>query len=487
MYLLAPSGSARSNLVRLGQMDKSELDRLTREDLLELLLKQFEQITTLQASVEHLQHENEVLRKKLEQLQKPPTNSKNSSQPPSLDRKGNRPGDKERKRHGPAKGHKKHERQFVEHPDHIIDLRAQRCAHCQASLEKETGELVAVNQITELPPSAGEVIEVRQYAVTCPDCQQTLVEPPPEGLEMSRRFGARLEATVVYYRQEQHLSYQRTQQALANLHGVTISQGGIDAIMQRVGQQALTKTAAIQTAVQHSTVVNSDETGCRVNGQNWWEWAFCTVTAVLHVIRFDRSVDVVKEVMEKAQVDVWGSDCWPGQLKAPAKQRQLCLAHQLRNLQAVVDTFPTLTWSRAMQVLFRYAIHLHHLRDQLPPDHFAAQVARIERHCDRLLLRDLQHHTQAAKLQRRYRLYRQGLFVFLYRTDVEPTNNVSERALRHSVIHRKVMGSFRSHWGSQAFAALASVIDTAHLSGISAFDAILSLFDPPALPFSKTR
>src|SRR5512133_679499 len=341
-------------------MTDEALGQLTREDLIEAVLK-------LQTIVEQLQRENEVLRKKLEQLQKPPTNSKNSSQPPSLDRKGNRPGDKARKRHGPAKGHEKHERQFVEHPDHILDLRAQRCGHCQASLEKGTGELVAVNQITELPPSPGEVIEVRQYAVTCPECQQAVIAQPPAGLEMSRRFGARLEATVVYYRQEQHLSYQRTQQTLENLHGVSLSQGGIDDIMQRVGQQALTKTQAMQIAVQQSAVVNSDETGCRVNGQNWWEWVFCTATAVLHVIRFDRSVDVVKAVMDKAQVDVWGSDCWPGQLKAPARQRQLCLAHQLRNLQAVVDACPTLTWPRAMQILFRYAMHLHHLRDQLAP------------------------------------------------------------------------------------------------------------------------
>jgi transposase len=467
-------------------MTEKELSQLTREDLIALLLKQFAQIEALQANVLQLQRENEVLRKKVEQLQKPPTTSKNSSQPPSLDHKGNRPGDKARKRHGPAKGHEKHERQFVEHPDHMIELKAQRCDHCQASLEKETGELVAVNQITELPPSPGEVIEVRQYAVICPDCQQAVIEPAPAGLEMSRRFGSRLEATVVYYRQEQHLSYQRTQQTLENLHGVTISQGGIDDIMQRAGQQALTKTDAIQTSVQQSAVVNSDETGSRVNGQNWWEWVFCTVTAVLHVIRFNRSVDVIHEIMDKAQVEVWGSDCWPGQLKAPAKQRQLCLAHQLRNLQAVVDAFPSLTWPRAMQVLFRYAIHLHHLRDQLSPDHFAAQVARIERHCDRLLQRTLTEPA-AEKLKQRYLKYRQSLFVFLSRMDVEPTNNVAERALRHSVIHRKVMGSFRSHWGSQAFAALASVIDTAQLSGIPAFDAILSLFDPPALPIPQSR
>jgi len=468
-------------------MDKRELERLTREDLIEVLLKQHEQMQVLQTMVQQLQHENEVLRKKLEQLQKPPTNSKNSSQPPSLDRKGNRPGDKARKRHGAAKGHEKHERQFVEHAEQVIELKAQQCDHCQAALEDAAGELKAVNQITELPLSPGAVIEVRQYAVLCPDCQRTTIAKPPAGLEMTRRFGARLEATVVYYRQEQHLSYQRTQQALANLHDVTISQGGIDDIMQRAGQQALTKTEAIQRAVQQSAVINCDETSCRVNGQSWWEWVFCTLTDVLHVIRFDRSGDVIQAVMGKAQAEVWGSDCWPAQLKAPAKRWQLCLAHQLRNLQAALEACPLTTWPRAMQALFRFAIHLHHQRDQLPSDHFTAQLARIERHCDRLLQRDLEQHPQAAKLLRRYHEHRQHLFVFLYRTDVQPTNNVAEQALRHSVIHRKVMGSFRSHWGSQAFAALASVIDTAQLSGLSAFDAILALFDPPALPIPQTR
>jgi transposase len=196
-------------------------------------------------------------------------------------------------------------------------------------------------------------------------------------------------------------------------------------------------------------------------------------------------VDVVREVINKAEAQVWGSDCWAGQLKAPANARQLCLSHQLRNLQAVIDAYPNLIWPRAMQVLFRYAIHLHHQRDQLPPDHFAAQLVRIDRHSNRLLQRHLEPYPLAAKLLQRYQLYRQGLFVFLYRTDVAPTNNVAEQALRHSVIHRKVMGSFRSHWGSQAFAALASVIDTAQLSGVSAFASILSLFNPPALPIPK--
>jgi transposase len=72
--------------------------------------------------------------------------------------------------------------------------------------------------------------------------------------------------------------------------------------------------------------------------------------------------------------------------------------------------------------------------------------------------------------------------VFLHRDDVEPTNNVAECALRHSVVHRKITNGFRSDWGTMTYAALAFVIDTAELSGFQAFDAIQALFVPSALP-----
>jgi transposase len=290
-----------------------------------------------------------------------------------------------------------------------------------------------------------------------------------------------LEATVVYYRQEQHMSYQRTQAALLNLHGVEISQGGIDKIMQRAGNKAIQEVEPIQASVRQSGVIHSDETGSRVDGQNWWEWVFCSLSAVLHVIRFNRSSDVIRDVMGEAQAEVWVSDCLTAQLKAPTRQRQLCLAHQLRNLQAVVDLHPTSFWPRAMQALLRDTIHLHHHRDQMLPEQFQAQVVRVERLCDWLIRRSLTQ-PKARRLQRRYQKYRDSLFVCLYRSDVSPTNNVSERALRPSVIHRKVIGCFRSGWGAQAYAALASVIDTAELSGVHAFDAIQSLLGLPSLP-----
>jgi transposase len=208
---------------------------------------------------------------------------------------------------------------------------------------------------------------------------------------------------------------------------------------------------------------------------------FCSAKGIHHVIRRDRSAGVIKEIMQDGHAEVWVSDCYGGQLKAPARQRQLCMAHQLRALQHVLDAHPHLTWAHAMRMLFQHAIHVQHHRSQMMPEQFERQVAQIERNCDRLLRQDLAP-PEAQKLQRRYLKYRACLFVFLHRTDVEPTNNVAERALRHSVVHRKVTNGFRSDWGTNTYATLASIIDTAELTGVQAFDAILSLFGPTALP-----
>jgi transposase len=462
-------------------MTEDELAQKSRGELIDLVLAEHAQLEASQAIIAQLQADNEALKLKLEKGKKPPTNSSNSSQPPSLDHKPSLSKDRRKRKHGPPHGHPKYERKFVANPDHIVTLKAETCTNCHADLHGVAGQLLDVNQITELPDPKVEVIEVRQYGVDCPHCGQRQVEPAPEGLEMDRTFGTRLEATVVYYRQEQHISYLRTEATLRELHGMVISPGGIDQILQRAGQKAIQKAETIQAEVRQSKVINSDETGCRVDSDNWWQWVFCTLQGVLHVIRDNRSEDVIREVMADQTAEVWGSDCLTSQLKAPTLERQLCMSHQIRNLQAVIDRSPPAFWAQAMQKLFRYAIHIHNQRDRLSPETFQAKLKCIEHHCDWLLQQPLTD-PDACRLQRRYQKHRQSLFVFLYRRDVSPTNNVSERALRPAVIHRKVIGCFRSKWGAHAYAALATVIDTAELNGIHSFAAIQSLFGRPSLP-----
>src|SRR4030042_3180924 len=114
-------------------MGKSELDALTKDELIQMILAQYEQLTKLQADYE-------ALKLKFEKNQKPPTSSKNSSQPPRRDQKSSLPQGRRKRRHGPPIGHEKHERKFVAQPDHIIEVRARSCCKCHTDWGGEAGQ-----------------------------------------------------------------------------------------------------------------------------------------------------------------------------------------------------------------------------------------------------------------------------------------------------------------------------------------------------------
>ena len=440
---------------------KSKIEEKSREELIAII------------------HE---LMAEIERLKGGRTNSQNSSQPPSRDFKPDViKKRKRRKKIGAKAGHKKAERPLVDNPNKVIEVWAESCPRCQVSLLDQVPERTIRRQVTELPEVKPVVIETRQYEVRCPCCQQLRHGKLPDGLEAGRQFGPRLEATVTSLHHEHHLGYERVVQVCEEILGVALSKGGAVSIVERAGKVAEREAEAIGEQVRQSKVIGSDETSARVHGQNWWEWVFVGADCEYHLIVSSRGQSVIETFMREREAEVWVCDCWKAQLNAPAKMHQICLAHQIRNLQGLIEKRPRLQWAQDMQTLFRKAIHLGKRRAQLTEEGFARQVAILERRLKQLLQRTFRG--LGANLLKRYRKYRDALFVFLYRTDVPAHNNACERALRPSVIHRKVMGSFRSDWGPQGYAALATVLNTAKRHGLSAFQKLVALMGPPVLPF----
>ena len=452
-----------------------QIAQLTHAELVAL-------VTELIVAVQQLEAENQQLKAEVAKDPPPPPTSQNSSQPPSRDVKRNLAANRKRKKHGPPFGHARQTRAWVAQPDRIIEARVESCEHCQADLRGVEPQAVLRHQLTEIPPITPVVIETHQAEVVCPACLRVTRGELPAGLDGGRSFGPRLAALVVYLKHEQHLSYERVTQLCQDLLGVTMSEGGASAILQRAGAAAQPVASEIGTQVAQSAVIGSDETSARVAGRTWWQWVFRSAVGVYFLIRASRGAKVIADVMGKQQAECWVSDCLSAQLKAPARRRQVCLAHQLRDLQRLLDHQPRLQWALALQALFREAIHLGKRRTELSPQGYARRVTEVEHRLDALLHRRVRG-VLARRLQKRYRRHRAHLFVFLHCPDVPPDNNACERALRPSVIHRKVTNGFRSEWGAQAYAALATVIETAKLHQHNVFDTLVSLMGPPVLPF----
>jgi transposase len=338
--------------------------------------------------------------------------------------------------------------------------------------------------VTELPSFAPLVIEGWQYELTCTHCGVRTTGTYPVGLEPRRTFGPGVEALLSYLHERHHVGYERLVEVCRDVFGLTISQGGVENALRRLVERARPTYAAIGQTVRGSPVINSDETSARVAGKTQWQWTFQTPEASYHVIAPSRGGEVIRAFLAGVEPEVWGSDLYSPQMLTPATEHQMCMSHQERDLTfaAEADTGEERLWSIELRHIFGRAIRLHRERAQVTPETFAHRRLLIENATDRLVFdRYVLPKTEAARLQKRYRLHRDSLYMFLHRDDVEPTNNSSERDLRPSVIHRKVIGGFRSAWGAEASAIRSSILTTARKQGQNLLQALRAIAGPSPL------
>lgn len=114
-------------------MTRSELEQLSRESLIDLVLRQQAVIEDLQALVNQLQAELATAKARLADLEarlrRPPKTPENSSIPPSKAFKRNRPQLEQPRKRGPKVGHVGVTRPRTE-PDVTLELRVERCRRC---------------------------------------------------------------------------------------------------------------------------------------------------------------------------------------------------------------------------------------------------------------------------------------------------------------------------------------------------------------------
>ena len=245
--------------------------------------------------------------------------------------------------------------------------------------------------------------------------------------------------------------------------GNVMSAGAIANSLQRTAVHLERPAHEILCDLRRSRVIGSDETGFRVEGENWWLWTLQNPESSYFAIADTRAGDVLEGLMFAAVAEVWCCDLHAGQLKAPARRFSICNAHQLRDLQYAIEAGDTV-FAPPMQVLLREGLQLAQARDTHSQPDYQQAVDNLKAKA-RALLELTPRQTDAVRLQKRFRKHFEAIWHFLDRADVPFTNNASERALRPAVIHRKVIGGFRSEAGATAYALYRTVEDTARKRG----------------------
>ncbi len=445
-------------------MNREVLLALSKDDLVALILAQQAQIEAQTRQIAALTARIAELEAK---LAAPPKTPDNSSLPPSKGQKPNLPDPGKKK---PRPSRPGVSRPLAEHPDRIIEATLAACPHCDHALGPADMSDIHAYDHVDLPPIRPIVTRIHRRRGVCPCCRKHVSAPAPEGFEPGSPFGPGIEAMILHMHITQAISFERLVKLMQEAFSLSISEGAIANILARAQARLMAAAEAIADTVRASPVVGSDETSARVGGKTWWQWVLLSSTAICHVIADTRAASVVTTFLQGARPEIWVADRYGGQLGHGAV-RQICLAHLLRDTRYAIEAGDAVFAPGFRLVLLR-AVAIGERRETLKDSTLAHYRADLDRRLDKLLSGPAPTVDSARRLFRAMRRDRADLFRFVTRRDVPYTNNACERALRPSVIFRKVTNCFRAEWGAKVYAAAASVIATGRLHGLSALEAL---------------
>src|SRR5262245_28804943 len=419
-------------------------------------------VAALEAIVQRLEATVQHLTERLQQ------DSRTSSRPPSSDPPqaiGRRP------RHEPSgrqpggqPGHEGHTRAVVpiERVEVVIPVKPERCSRCQHPLHGEDGQPQR-HQVTEIPPVKPIVTEYQLHRLVCPVCGETTGAKLPVGAP-SGEFGPRVQAVTALCTGAYHLSKRTTQRVMEDLFSVSISLGTLASLEQSTAQAVAEPVADARSYVQQQPAAYLDETGWREGRQRAWLWTAVTASVTVFVVRRSRSGKVARELLGER---FWGwlvTDRWSAYTWYPTWRRQLCWAHLLRDIEAMMARGgSSQEIGEALQAQARQMFHWwHRVRDgTLAHPTFARYMWPLRREVERLL--DAGQRCGVPKTEgtcREILKLRQGLWTFVRHDGVEPTNNAAERAIRPGVLWRKGSFGTQSPEGSRFVEAMMTVVAT---------------------------
>jgi len=444
-------------------MDRTALEQLSKPELIEIVLRLEEQVAALEARCAKLEAELAKARK----------NSSNSSKPPSSDIvKPPRPqGSLSNGKIGGQPGHPKHERPLFppEQVDKIVEHRHRRCPHCGGAVRPLKVPPRVLQQV-ELVKKPVIVTEHRAFACQCRSCGRIHYgRLPPGGL-----MGPQLLALLVFLKAACHGSYTTVQAFLEAVTGLRVSCGYLAKQVGKVCRMLDGPYQELLNRLPSEPRLGVDETGHKEKGRTLWTWCFRAAAFAVFRIDPSRGSVVLVKTLGKAFKGVLGCDYFSAYRKYMGRFGvlvQFCLAHLIRDVKFLKTVPDRATRSYAERVLraLRRLFRVIHRRDTMTEAQFQKAVERARRELVQTAKR-APMGSEAQNLAKRFRKYGGAYFRFITTPGVEPTNNLTEQALRFVVIDRRVTQGTRGAMGRRWCERIWTTLATCRMHRQSAFD-----------------
>ena len=275
-------------------------------------------------------------------------------------------------------------------------------------------------------------------------------------------FGPRLLAFAAFQKMICGVSYDKIRLGFEQMLGFPVARSTLCRAMQRLARRAKPTRDALVEALRASPVVYADETGWKQGGRRVWLWVFTNLRETVYEILPGRGFEQAASVLGKNYAGTLGVDGWAPYRCFKEATLQTCYNHLLHRCHELLETATrgAVRFPRLVKAILRHALALRDRRDagEISPHGLRVAKGLLQAKMNRLLHGRFTNPANQ-RFAKHLRRYRDNLFVFLDRADVEATNYPAEQDIRIAVVNRKTCGGGnRTAKGAQAQSILMSVL-----------------------------
>ena len=450
---------------------------LAQRDYLNRRVDEMEKIMDLaRKKIEQLREENKVLRKEKESLKEELNQAHRKRLKLNL-----KDEEKPKKKRGSPFGHRGSSRKRPKRIDEYVDIYPAKCDRCgtkditiyESSFEEHIIEDVQVRVKNTC---------YRSHYGYCQRCRKVVY--PKEEVEIIPKSRIGPNARIIFsYLRYIGIPFRKVAKISKDIFGLKITHPTLLDFDSKLAENGEPIYEKIKDKVCSSSSVNVDETGWRVNGENFWLWNFVNKYVALFRIEKKRGNQVVKDTLGDEYSGILSSDFYSAYNdKVKAKSKQKCLVHLLREVKKIEernefneDTQEELLCQNLKGKL-KDAIRVwneFHQEEKSIEDLKAVKEVTAQKLIE--VISSPTENKDIQRLKKRLFKYESELLTFLDHPEIEPTNNRAERALRASVIMRKITFGNRSTTGARNHQVIMSILQTASLHHIEPLSIFLSL------------
>jgi len=232
-------------------------------------------------------------------------------------------------------------------PIHIhqtIELYPQQCPHCHTSLQNARENKGYTHYLTDLEinqpdPRDYQQIRLKNIAINkfgrmCPTCQRWIYNDTD--VLKGHRFGLNFILYVFQMRIKLRLPYKLIIADLQSMFGPNfmVSETSIVNWFNLMEPYIRPIFDQLQELVLSQDFNHIDETGCPINGENWWVWVICNTQLTCYLLDKSRGNQAVADLLKNYQ-GVLVCDCWSAYNKLDHIEQQKCLAHIVTDLNVI--------------------------------------------------------------------------------------------------------------------------------------------------------